>query len=77
MPQFAAAGPAAGVRLHEELHLHHRETLRPLQPEVWAPGRLQRGLSALLVLQLSDIIDIDSELIDIAIETNRSYGVMF
>lgn len=43
LPQFAAAGPAFGVGLHEELHLHHREALRPIQPEVWAPGLLQRG----------------------------------
>lgn len=43
LPQFAAAGSAVGVGLHEELHLHHRETLRPVQPEVRAPGLLQRG----------------------------------
>lgn len=43
LPQFAAAGPAFGVGLHEELHLHHREALWPIQPEVWAPGLLQRG----------------------------------
>lgn len=36
--QFAAAGTASGVRLHEELHLHHRETLRPLQSEVGGAG---------------------------------------
>lgn len=43
LPQFAAAGAAVGVRLHEELHLHYRETLRPLQPEVGDPGSFQRG----------------------------------
>lgn len=43
LPQPAAAGAAVGVGLHEELHLHHRETLRPLQPEVRAPGCFQRG----------------------------------
>jgi len=43
LPQFAAASAAAGVWLYEELHFHHRETLRPLQPEVGVPGRLQRG----------------------------------
>lgn len=43
LPQFAAADAAAGVRLHEELHLHHRAALRSLQPEVGAPCCFQRG----------------------------------
>ena len=59
VPQFAAAGSALGVGLHEELHLHHRETLRPHQPEVWAPGFFQRGqfVSLLLTLQSTHTTD--------------------
>lgn len=46
LSQFAAAVAAAGVGLHEELHLHHRETLRLLQQEVRPPGCVQRSQCA-------------------------------
>lgn len=55
LSQPAAAGPAAGVRLHEELHLHHRETIRSQQQEVRPPGCVQRSqfVSRLVLLASS------------------------
>lgn len=63
LPQFAAVGTAVGVRLYEELHLHHRETLRPLQPEVGAPGSFQRGQHEILSAVCSRLCLFTSQLL--------------